>query len=61
VPAGIDIVPFGSGDARQHRVAGHVGGEHTAHGDVAHRVGDAGDEGEERGLKVRPMDRYTTS
>ncbi len=40
---GLEMVALGDVDAGQHRVAGHVGGEHAAHGDVAHRVGDARD------------------
>ena len=61
MPAGVRVAALGEGDAGQHRVAGHVGGEHAAHGDVAHRVGDAGDDGEQRRLDLRPDDHYTTS
>ena len=53
VVEGVAIASVRGGDAGQHRVAGHVGREHAAHGDVTHRVGDAGDDGQERGLERR--------
>jgi hypothetical protein len=56
------MVAPGDGDARQHGVAGHVGGENAAHGDEAHRIGNACNDRQDRcacdGLDVNG---YTTS
>ena len=52
-PFGREIeVAFAQRKARQYGVSGHVCSEHAAHRDVAHGIGETGDDGEQTGLEL---------